>query len=58
MKMRIICPTCKYLESPKCVASCILHNNPDKQKYFCFCEGEVTKQEMKRHYKMKIDEEI
>jgi len=56
--MRIICPTCKYLESPNHPELCILHMNPDKQKYFCLCEGGVTKEELKRYYKLRKDEHI
>lgn len=59
--MRILCPTCKFLESGEAHnkgISCILHNNPDKQKYFCMCEGGVTKQELRRHYKIKEGEPI
>ena len=50
--------TGKWIDSGEAMEKgimCMLHGNPDKQKYFCLCQGEITKQELSRYYKMQED---
>lgn len=57
--IRELCPTCVKAKDGtfnKMGIGCVLHFNPDKEKYYCICDGTspMTKEEQIKEYVVAI----